>query len=100
MDKSVLEGFHDVVKCTLKYFLVETEFVKGNPEPFYEAQLQLNDDDLNFVPSMTVGTSDGFYEMIEGLIKNVYFQGALIPRIAPHLKQENYKVNSRYLLWC
>ena len=77
--------------CTLKYFLHETEFVKGNPEPFYESELQLVDGELVFEPSMVIGTPYGFNELIEGLIKNVYTQGSLITRIAPHLKQENYK---------
>ena len=92
IDKSVLEGFHNTVLCTLQYFLAETDFIKSNPDPLFEAQLQLKTNEMAFVPSMNYGTPDGFYELLEGLVNNVYHQGSLIPRVAAHLKQDNYMV--------
>ena len=92
IDKSVLEGFQKTVLCTLQYFLAETDFVKTNPDPLFEAQLQLKNTEMVFAPSMNYGTLDGFYELLEGLVNNVYNQGSLIPRVAVHLKQDNYQV--------
>ena len=92
IDKSVLEGFHNTVLCTLQYFLAETDYIKTNPDPLFEAQLQLKTNEMLFVPSMNYGNTDGFYELLEGLVNNVYTQGSLIPRVAAHLKQDNYQV--------
>ena len=69
----------------------ETDFAKGNPDPLFEAQLQLKSE-MIFTPSMNYGDSDGFYEAIEGLLNSIYKQGSLIPRIAKHSDQENYQV--------
>lgn len=90
MDRIVLDGFHKIVHCSLAYFLKETDFIKGNPEPLFEAQLQLKSE-MIYTPSMNYGDSDGFYELIEGLLGNVYKQGSLIERVAKHLSQENYQ---------
>ena len=92
IDKSVLEGFHKTVACTLHYLLAETDFVKSNLDPLFEAQLQLKGNEMAFVPSMNYGTTDGFYELLEGLVNNVYTQGSLIPRVAANLKEHNYQV--------
>jgi len=91
-DKMVLDGFHKIVQTSLNYFLKETDYIKANPDPLFEAQLQLKPPEILFNPSLNYGEKDGFYEQIEGLIENVYKQGSLIPRIAGHLEQDNYKV--------
>lgn len=87
-----MDGFHKTVACTLNYFLNETDFVKSNPDPLFEAQLQLKTNEMAFVPSMNFGSADGFYELLESLVNNVYTQGSLIPRVAAHLKEQNYQV--------
>lgn len=91
VDKIVLDGFHKIVHCSLAYFLKETDFVKAHPDPLFEAQLQLKPSEMVFTPSMNYGDSDGFYELVEGLVGNVYKQGSLVPRIAKHLEQDNYQ---------
>ena len=80
--------------CSLRYFLNETEYTKGNPEPLFEAQLQLDESEseIYFLPSMATGTSESFYELVNGLVKSVYMQGSLISRVASHLNKDNYKV--------
>lgn len=90
VDRIVLEGFHKIIHCSLAYFLKETDFVKSNPEPLFEAQLQLKTE-MVFTPSMNFGESDGFFELIEGLVGNVYKQGSLVARVAKHFGQENYQ---------
>lgn len=90
VDKIVLEGFHKIIQFSLSYFLKETDYIKANPEPLFEAQLQLKTE-MIYTPSMNFGDADGFYELIEGLIASVYKQGSLIGRVAKHLNQENYQ---------
>ena len=92
VDKIVIEGFHKIINCSLSYFLKETE-LKNNPEPLFEAQLLLKPPEMVFVPSMHYGDSDGFSELIEGLIGSIYKQASFIPRLATHLDQDNYQVN-------
>lgn len=92
VDRIVLDGFHKIIQCSLAYFLKETDFSKSNPDPLFEAQLQLKPTEMVFIPSMNYGDSDGFYELIEGLLGNVYKQGSLVPRVAKHLEQDNYQV--------
>ncbi len=94
IDKSVLDGFHKTVACTLQYWLTETDNVKSNPDPLFEAQLQLKATDILFAPSMNPGNMEGFYGLIEGLIGSVFIQGSLIPRVASHLKEQNYQVKT------
>jgi dynein heavy chain, axonemal len=92
VDKMVFDGFHKIIQSSLAYFLRETDHVKGSPDPLFEAQLQLKPPDMAYNPSMNYGDSEGFYELLEGLIGNVYKQGSLINRVAKHIGQENYQV--------
>jgi dynein heavy chain len=93
VDRIVLEGFQKVILCSLNYFLRETDNIKSNPDPLFEAQLQLKPTEIVFAPSMNYGDHDGFYELIEGLVGNIYKQGSLIPRIASHIGQEHYQAD-------
>ena len=92
VDNMVLEGFNKIIQCSLNYFLRETDYLKLNPDPLFEAQLQLKPPELVYVPSLNYGDTDGFYDQVDGLLGNVYKQGSLIPRIAKHLEQDNYLV--------
>lgn len=90
VDRIVLDGFHKIIQCSLAYFLKETDYVKSNPDPLFEAQLQLKSE-MVYTPSMNIGDTDGFFELVEGLVGNVYHQGSLIERVAKHLGHENYQ---------
>ncbi|CAF0714705.1 unnamed protein product [Brachionus calyciflorus] len=92
VDKIVLDGFHKIIQCSLIYFLKETDYVKTSPDPLFEAQLKLTNE-MVFIPSMNYSDTDGFYELIEGLIGNIYKQGSLVPRIATHLEQDHYQAD-------
>jgi dynein heavy chain len=90
VDRIVLEGMHKIIQCSLVYFLRETDYVKSNPDPLFEAQLQLKPSEMVFTPSMNYGDTDGFYELVEVLVSNVYKQGSLVARVAKHIG-ENYQ---------
>ena len=90
-DKIVENGFHQIVKVSLNYFLKETDITKA-PDPLFESQLQLKPPEILFSPSLNIDDEGDFYEQIEELIRNVYEQCSMIPRVAKHLGQENYQV--------
>lgn len=45
-----------------------------------------------FRPSLDVGVPDGFYDLIDGLVGDVYKQASKISRLAAHSGQEHYQV--------
>ena len=90
-DNMVLEGFHNIVACTLNFFLRETDFVKSDLDPLFEAQLLLKPPELVYNPSLNFGDHNGFYEQCEVNVGLVYQQAQLIPRIASHLPSKNYQ---------
>jgi dynein heavy chain len=93
VDKIVVDGFHKIILCSLTYFLKETDHLKSNPDPFFEAQLLLKPPEMVYTPSLHYGDADGFYELIEGLVGSIYKQGSLVQRLAKHLGQENYQAD-------
>ena len=93
VDNMIYEGFNKIVACSLNYFLKETDFIKFDVDPIFEAQLQLAPPELVFAPSLNYGDPAGFYEMVENNINQVYKQGSLIPRVASHLEQKDYQVS-------
>jgi dynein heavy chain, axonemal len=91
-DKIIVDGFHKIIQTSLIYFLKETDYVRSNPDPLFEAQFQLKPPEMRFNPSLNYNESDGFYEQIEGLIGNVYKQASLMTRVAQQKSQTDYKV--------
>ena len=43
-----------------------------------------------FHPSLDYGVADGYYDMVEALVGDVYKQGSLIPRLAAHTGVADY----------
>ena len=44
-----------------------------------------------FHPSLDYGIADGYYDLVDGLIGDVYKQGSLIPRLAAHNDAPHYQ---------
>ena len=45
-----------------------------------------------FSPSLDFSIADGFYDMIDGLVGDVYKQSSKIKRLSAHSGQEHYQV--------
>jgi dynein heavy chain len=60
-------------------------------DPLFEAQLELQVPEMVFIPSLDYGVADGFYDLVDGLVGDIYKQAFLIPRLAAHSGQENYQ---------
>ncbi len=45
-----------------------------------------------FNPSLDYGVADGFYDLIDGLVGDIYKQASQVNRLAKHSGQEHYQV--------
>ncbi|KAK2515653.1 hypothetical protein Q9233_014166 [Columba guinea] len=91
VDEIVLDGFFTAIECSLKYLLENTD-PKAGLAPLFEVQLDLVIPDLIFQPSLDPGTNDGFYDMVEGLLNDIYRISSLVPRLAEHSGFLHYQV--------
>ncbi|KAG8542256.1 hypothetical protein GDO81_027097, partial [Engystomops pustulosus] len=61
--------------------------------PLFEVQLDLLVPDMVFRPSLDLGISDGLYDMIEGLINDIYRISSLVPRLSLTSTFPNYQAD-------
>ncbi|NXO51687.1 DYH9 protein, partial [Aramus guarauna] len=92
VDEIVLDGFFTAIECSLKYLLENTD-PKAGLAPLFEVQLDLVIPDLIFRPSLEPGTNDGFYDMVESLLNDVYRISSLVPRLAEHSGFPHYQAD-------
>uniref|UniRef100_A0A8B9E0C3 DYH9 protein n=1 Tax=Anser cygnoides TaxID=8845 RepID=A0A8B9E0C3_ANSCY len=92
VDEIVLDGFFTAIECSLKYLLENTD-PKAGLAPVFEVQLDLVIPDVIFRPSLDPGTNDGFYDMVEGLLNDIYRISSLVPRLAKHSGFPHYQAD-------
>lgn len=85
----VVDGFFNTIHCSLKFLLDNTE--AKDIESLFEAQLELQVPDMVFNPSLD-STAYGFFDVIDGLVGDIYKQASKIPRLAAHCGLEHYQV--------
>lgn len=90
VDEMIVDGFFNTIHCSLKFLLDQTDN-KNNPNPLFEAHLELQVPEMVFLPSLDYGVADGFYDLVDGLVGDVYKQASLIRRLAAHSGQEHYQ---------
>uniref|UniRef100_A0A8C2YH93 Dynein axonemal heavy chain 9 n=1 Tax=Coturnix japonica TaxID=93934 RepID=A0A8C2YH93_COTJA len=92
VDEIILDGFFTAIECSLKYLLENTD-PKAGHAPLFEVQLDLVIPDLIFRPSLDPGTNDGFYDMVESLLNDIYRISSLVPRLARHSGFPHYQAD-------
>ncbi|KAL6475225.1 hypothetical protein MHYP_G00162650 [Metynnis hypsauchen] len=92
VDEMVVDGFFNSIESSLKFFLDSTD-QKPGLAPLFEAQLDLQVPELVFHPSLEFGASDGFYDLVESLINDVYRISSLVPRLAEHSSFPHYQAD-------
>ncbi|NXC72870.1 DYH9 protein, partial [Anhinga anhinga] len=92
VDEIVLDGFFTTIECSLKYLLENTDS-KAGLAPLFEVQMDLVIPDLIFHPSLDPGTNDGFYDMVESLLNDIYRISSLVPRVAEHSGFPHYQAD-------
>ncbi|KAL6489651.1 hypothetical protein MHYP_G00033920 [Metynnis hypsauchen] len=90
VDEMVVEGFFSAVSHSLEFFVDNME-VSVRRSPLLEAQIELSSSEIVFRPSMDPHAGDGFYELVEGLLADVFKMSAQVKRVAPHLDMEDYQ---------
>ncbi|XP_070187600.1 dynein beta chain, ciliary-like isoform X2 [Littorina saxatilis] len=89
VDEMIVDGFFNTIHCSLQYMLNNTDS-KTTAQPLYEARLELQVPDMVFIPSLD-NVADGFYDLVDSLVGDMYKQASLIPRLASHSGQEHYQ---------
>jgi len=90
VDDAVIDGCFTMVECTLKFLLQQTD-TRLQLAPLFEAKLELHAPDMIFTPSLDLGLGEGFYELVESLIYDVYAMSSLIPHVAKENNTEHYQ---------
>uniref|UniRef100_A0A8C3IDJ0 Dynein axonemal heavy chain 11 n=1 Tax=Chrysemys picta bellii TaxID=8478 RepID=A0A8C3IDJ0_CHRPI len=90
IDDFIVDGFFNTIMHNLDFFLENTE--KGlKPAPFFQAQMILSAPEIEFKPSLDKEAGDGFYDLVEELLSNVFKMSAQVKRVAAHLEVKNYQ---------
>ena len=93
VDEMVVDGFFSTIHCSLQFLLDSTE-PRTDPMSLFEAAMELQGADMLFNPSLDYGVADGFYDLIDGLVGDIYKQASQINRLAAHSGQEHYQVRA------
>ncbi|PSN32950.1 Dynein beta chain [Blattella germanica] len=85
-----LDDRADRVSRSLSLFMDEMD-TSNNSLPLFLVQLALQEPDIAFLPSLQLDDPRGFYRLVDNLIKDVMKMADLVPRVARHIGQRNYK---------
>lgn len=86
-----MEGLFSYISHSLQFFVDNMESWP-NQKPLFEAQLMLSSSGMAFLPSLEQDAGDGLYELIEGLVRDVFKTSVNINRVAAHLGVDSYQV--------
>ncbi|KAK2885147.1 hypothetical protein Q8A73_021621 [Channa argus] len=92
IDDMIMDGFFNSIECSLKFFLDNTDR-RTVVAPLFEAQLDLNVPDMVFTPSLEFGAGDSFFELVEGLINDVFRISSLVPRLTQQSPFPDYQTD-------
>ncbi|XP_060795606.1 dynein axonemal heavy chain 9-like [Neoarius graeffei] len=90
IDEMVIDGFFKSIESSLKFFLDNTDETPGLT-PLFEVHLSLEVPDIVFHPSLEFGAAGGFYDLVEGLMNDVYKISSLVPRLAEFTSFPHYQ---------
>lgn len=97
VDDMVMEGFFNAVTHSLEFFFNNMEG-SVRQAPLLEAQMMLSTSEIVLKPSLDIGAADGLYELVAGLLQDVFQMSTQIKRVAPHLGIKDYQVNILFFL--
>ena len=85
IDDMVVEGFFNAIITSLEYLQSN---MSPEVSPFYSAQLELQIPEMVFQPSLNQNIHGGFYDLVEGLLSDIYKIASLVERVSG---QEGYQ---------
>ncbi|XP_015272477.1 PREDICTED: dynein heavy chain 17, axonemal [Gekko japonicus] len=81
IDERILDGYFKFIRKSLQ-FLLSNMSADVHIAPLFEVHMELYKDDLRYRPSLEVGADQGFLEVVENLMNDIYDTATLIPRLA------------------
>ncbi|XP_020637559.3 dynein axonemal heavy chain 11 isoform X1 [Pogona vitticeps] len=90
IDDLIIDGFFNAIMYNLKFFLENTE-TGSKPSPFFQVQMLLSALEIEFRPSLDKEAGDGFYDLIDEHLSNIFTISAQVERVAPHLEIPHYQ---------
>ena len=75
----LIEGFYTAIVTSMEYL---QENMSEGVSPLFAAELELKPPDTAYTPSLLETASDGFYDLIEGLLEDIYDMAKLISRVS------------------
>uniref|UniRef100_A0A667Y5V4 Dynein axonemal heavy chain 11 n=1 Tax=Myripristis murdjan TaxID=586833 RepID=A0A667Y5V4_9TELE len=90
VDEMVVEGLFGFISRSLEFF-VENMEPGSCRAPLFETHLLLNDSVMTFLPSLERDAGDGLYELIEGLVGDIFKTSVHVTRVAAHLNMESFQ---------
>ncbi|MEE6466363.1 hypothetical protein FKM82_006924 [Ascaphus truei] len=90
IDDIVVDGFFNTILHSLDFFMENTD-EKLKPSPLFEAQMVLNAAEIVFKPSLQREEGDGWYDLMDELLGDIFKMSGQIKRIAKHFEADNYQ---------
>nr|XP_015213314.1 PREDICTED: dynein heavy chain 11, axonemal [Lepisosteus oculatus] len=90
VDEMVVDGLFCSIRRSLDFFIENTEST-FRPAPLFEAQIILRAPEITFQPSLDKDAADGFYDLVDELLSDVFKVSAQVKRVAGHLGMEDYQ---------
>ncbi|XP_029930046.1 dynein heavy chain 11, axonemal [Myripristis murdjan] len=92
VDRMILTGFSSAVRCSLQYFMDNTDTAQ-RISPLFEVQLVLNGNEMTFDPSLDFTLQGNFYDIVDKMVTNITNMASFIPRVAKHKQLDNYQLD-------
>ncbi|KAH0627401.1 hypothetical protein JD844_003041 [Phrynosoma platyrhinos] len=90
IDDIIIDGFFNAIMYNLNFFLENTEEIL-KPAPLFQVQMILSTLEIEFKPSLDKEAGDGFYDLIDELLSNIFRISAEVTRVAAHLEMQHYQ---------
>ena len=78
VDSQIIAGFFTAIETSMEYM---QQNMSGGVAPFFAAELELQAPDTSFIPSLLENASNGFYDLIDGLLEEIYEMASLVSRV-------------------
>ncbi|CAB3248907.1 unnamed protein product [Arctia plantaginis] len=91
IDSLVSKQIIKAVQTSVDLFEIQTNLEKGPGVALMEIVAELRDPDIFFSPSLDVEEPDGLYDTMREMMKDMFLQTTLFPRISPIVPKETYE---------
>ncbi|KAI7806173.1 dynein axonemal heavy chain 11 [Triplophysa rosa] len=92
VDDMIVEGFFCDIAASLTFF-IDNMGGSVRQAPLFEAQMLLMGSEITYRPSLDRDVGDGLYELVEGLLGDVFKMSAQVKRVAAHVGMEDYQAD-------